>query len=141
MRSIAQELSKTDVERFREKLEAHRTEAKQLLRRTEEEQRGLAAGRTPELGDFCIESAAREDLLERVSQQRRLLSRIERSLERIHSGTFGECMTCGEEIPCKRLNAMPWTEYCLQCQDERERMTRLPRLPATTTFGRSQRVA
>jgi len=138
MKSIEQELSKTDVEQFREKLELQRAEAKQLLRRTEEEQKALAADRPPELGDFCIESAAREYLFERVSQQRRLLNRIERSLEHIRSGTFGECITCGEEIPRKRLNAMPWTEYCLQCQDERERRTRLR---SAVAFGRHQRVA
>jgi len=125
MKSIAQKLRKTDVERFREKLESQRAETKQLLHRTEGEQKGLAGDRPPELGDFCIESAAREYLFERVSQQRRLLNHIERSLERIHSGTFGECITCGEEIPRKRLDAMPWTEYCLHCQDERERTTRL----------------
>lgn len=138
MRPMAQKLRKTDVKRLREKLELQRAETKQLLHRTEEEQKGLAGERPPELGDFCTESAAREYLFERVSQQRRLLNRIERSLERIHSGTFGECITCGEEIPRKRLNAMPWTEYCLPCQDERERMTRLS---STIAFGRPQRVA
>ena len=139
MKSIAQRLSKTDVERFRDQLESQRAEAEHLLRRTaEEQQKGLAANRPPELGDFCIESAAREYLFERVSQQRRLLNRIESSLERIRSGTFGECIACGEQIPRKRLDAMPWTEYCLQCQDERERMTRLP---SAMAFVRPQRVA
>jgi RNA polymerase-binding transcription factor len=138
MKSITQTLSKTDVKRFRDQLESQRAEAEHLLRRTEEEQKGLAAGRPPELGDFCIESATREYLFERVSQQRRLLNRIERSLEHIRSGTFGECIACGEEIPRKRLDAMPWTEYCLQCQDERERMTRLP---SAIAFVRPQRVA
>jgi DnaK suppressor protein len=138
MKSIAQRLSKTDVERLRDQLKSQRSEAERLLRRSEEEQKGLAADRPPELGDFCIESATREYLFERVSQQRRLLNRIERSLERIRSGAFGECIACGEEIPRKRLDAMPWTEYCLQCQDERERMTRLP---SAIAFVRPQRVA
>lgn len=138
MKSMAQRLGKTDVERFREKLESQRAETKQLLRRTEEEQKGLAGYRPPEFGDFCTESAAREYVFERVTQQRRLLNRIERALERIHSGTFGECITCGEEIPAKRLNAMPWTEYCLHCQDEHERTTRLS---STIVLGRPQRAA
>lgn len=138
MKSIEQKLSTTDVERFRKELESQRTEAEQLLRRSEEEQKALAADRAPELGDFCIESAAREYLFEQISQQRRRLNRIERSLEHIRSGTFGECITCGEGIPRKRLNAMPWAEYCLQCQDERERTTRLR---STVAFGRHQRAA
>jgi RNA polymerase-binding transcription factor DksA len=76
MKSIAQQLRRTEVERFKEKLEAQRAEVKLLLRRTEEEQKGLATDRPPEMGDFCIESAAREYLFERVSQQRQLLGRI-----------------------------------------------------------------
>jgi DnaK suppressor protein len=138
MKSIAEKLTNTDVERFKEKLEAQRAEVIQLLRHTEEEQKGLGADRPPELGDFCIESAAREYLFERVSQQRQLLGRIERSLERIHSGTFAECITCGKEIPGKRMNAMPWTEYCVRCQEKRERMTRSP---AVIASGTPQRVA
>ena len=135
---MAQKLRKTDVEQFREKLESQRAETRELLHRTEEEQEGLAEDRPPELGDFCIESTAREYVFERLSQQRRLLNRIERSLERMHCGTFGECISCGEEISRKRLNAMPWTEYCLDCQDERERMTRLS---SRIAFGRPQRAA
>lgn len=138
MKSITQTLSRTDMEQFTEKLESQKAEARRLLRRAEEEQKGLAVDRPPELGDLCIESAARDYLFERVSQQRRLLNLIERSLGRIHSGTFGKCISCGEEIPHKRLNAVPWTEYCLQCQDERERNTRLP---STIVFNRRQRAA
>ena len=137
MKPIAQKLNKTDIERFRESLELQREEAREFLRRAEEEQRGLDTDRPPELGDFCVESATREYLFERASQQRRLLNRIERALQRMQAGTFGECIVCGEEIQRKRLAAMPWTECCLQCQDERERMARSQSLQ----FDRPQRVA
>lgn len=138
MRYMAQKRKKMDVEQFREKLELQKAETREWLHRTEEEQKGLAEDRPPERGDFCIESTAREYVFARLSQQRRLLNRIERSLERIHCGTFGECTSCGEEISHKRLNAMPWTEYCLHCQDERERLTRLS---SSIAFGRPQRAA
>lgn len=138
MKSIAQTLSRTNVEQFTETLESQKAEARQLLRRAEEEQKGLAVDRPPELGDLCTKSAARDYLFERVSQQRRLLNLIERSLGRIHSGTFGKCISCGEEIPHKRLSAVPWTECCLRCQDERERNTRLP---STIASRHRQRVA
>lgn len=137
MKAIAQKLTKTDMERFRENLELQREEAREFLRRAEEEQRALDTDRPPELGDFCVESATREYLFERASQQRRLLNRIERALQRMQAGTFGECIVCGEEIQRKRLAAMPWTECCLQCQDERERMAR----SQSFQFDRPQRVA
>lgn len=137
MKPIAQKLNKTDMERFRENLELQREEAREFLRRAEEEQKALDTDRPPELGDFCVESATREYLFERASQQRRLLNRIERALQRMQAGTFGECIVCGEEIQRKRLAAMPWTECCLQCQDERERMAR----SQSFQFDRPQRVA
>ncbi len=139
MKPIVQKLNKTDMERFRDELELRRGEARELLRRAEEEQRALDTDRPPELGDFCVESATREYLFERASQQRRLLNRIERALQRMQTATFGECVTCGEEIQRKRLAAMPWTERCLQCQDERERLARSQ--PPSFQFDRSQRVA
>ncbi len=140
MKPITQKLNKSDIERFKEKLEVQRGEARELLRRAEEEQRGLDTDRPPDLGDFCVASATREYLFERASQQRRLLNRIERALQRIQAGTFGECITCGEEIKRKRLEVMPWTECCLQCQDERERMARASHSPSFQ-YGRPQRVA
>ena len=120
MKSATQKLSRMEIQRFQEKLESQRREAREFLCRAEQDQKELDADRPPELGDFCIESATREYLFERASQHRRMLNRIERALQRIHEGSFGECATCGEEIQRKRLMAMPWTECCLHCQDERE---------------------
>jgi hypothetical protein len=67
MKSVSQQLSKTDVDQFRKKLESQEAEATKLLRHTEEEQKGLAADRPPELDDFSIASGAREYLFERVN--------------------------------------------------------------------------
>jgi DnaK suppressor protein len=139
MKAITQKLNKMEIERFREKLELQRREARDLLHRAEKEQKALDTDRPPELGDFCVESATREYLFERASQQRRLLNRIERALERIQGAAFGECIICGDEIPRKRLTAVPWTDFCLRCQDERERAARSQ--SSSFQFGRSQRVA
>jgi RNA polymerase-binding transcription factor DksA len=40
---------------------------------------------------------------------------IEGALERIAVGTYGVCVRCGAEIPTERLEAVPWTPYCLAC--------------------------
>jgi len=139
MKSSTQRVTKTDVERFRQKLESQREEARQFLRQAEEEQKGLEAARPAELGDFCVVTATREYLFERASQQRHRLNRIERALQKIQAGTFGECVSCGAGIQHKRLTGMPWTEYCLGCQNERERMAMLH--SPMVQFSRPQRVA
>jgi DnaK suppressor protein len=51
------------------------------------------------------------------SQERGLLELIDSALSRITDGTFGECEHCGQEIGTKRLAAIPWSGYCITCQE------------------------
>jgi len=43
---------------------------------------------------------------------------IEEALDRIQSGDYGVCLSCEEQIPTKRLQALPWARYCVACQEE-----------------------
>jgi len=36
-------------------------------------------------------------------------------------GSFGECISCGKEINAKRLEAVPWTRHCIECQEKLEK--------------------
>jgi DnaK suppressor protein len=51
------------------------------------------------------------------SQERAQLALIDSALSRIRDGTFGDCEHCGQEIGGKRLAAIPWTRYCITCQE------------------------
>jgi DnaK suppressor protein len=121
MNSTIRTSGSLQLRHFKAILDAHRDETLDRLRRSEAEQRGLDRERPAEAADFCVESAGREDLFERISNQRRLLQRIEAALRRIEYGTFGECTACGGEIKPKRMEIMPWTEYCVRCQEDFER--------------------
>ena len=46
-----------------------------------------------------------------------LLALVDAALKRISQGTFGMCLNCGQEIGGKRLEAIPWTRYCITCQE------------------------
>jgi DnaK suppressor protein len=46
---------------------------------------------------------------------------IEAALRRIADGTYGICVACADDIPRKRLEALPWTDCCLRCQEIAER--------------------
>lgn len=37
-------------------------------------------------------------------------------LRRIEQGTFGRCTNCGGDINRRRLDAVPWTPLCIECQ-------------------------
>ena len=45
---------------------------------------------------------------------------VDGALDRIREGTFGECIACGTEINPKRLEAVPWTRHCIECQEKVE---------------------
>ena len=51
----------------------------------------------------------------------RKLNLIDAALERLDRGDFGECRECGEDIPRKRLNVIPWAAHCVACQERFER--------------------
>jgi DnaK suppressor protein len=131
-----------DVERLREKLEFQRHETRQFLRHLDQEARSLDAEAAQDSADRCVISLSKEALFERSSQRRTVLGLIEAALKRIADGSFGTCVGCGDEIQDQRLQALPWTQFCLRCQGELEEKigtslsTRTP-IPATATSRRA----
>ena|SRR5579872_1336696 len=113
-------MKQVDVERLRQKLEFQRREAQQFLRRMEQEARSLDAEATQDCADRCVFSVSKESLFERSSQRRTVLRLIEAALRRIADGSFGTCVGCGNEVQDQRLQALPWTQFCLRCQGELE---------------------
>src|SRR5215831_12927525 len=57
-----------------------------------------------------------------------VLQQVRGALGRIEDGTFGRCLVDGGLIEPKRLDAMPWTPYCLKHQQLLEAAAR-PRTP------------
>ncbi len=51
---------------------------------------------------------------------RDILNKIDDSLNRIETGTYGVCADCNEEIPLERLEAIPYADSCIHCQTEKE---------------------
>jgi len=43
------------------------------------------------------------------------LRAIERALARIDNGSYGRCQSCGNDIATARLNALPYTDHCIEC--------------------------
>lgn len=46
---------------------------------------------------------------------------IDNALTKLNAGSFGLCECCGCNIAIKRLQAMPWGRYCIECQTEAEK--------------------
>jgi RNA polymerase-binding protein DksA len=54
------------------------------------------------------------------AEGREELKLIETALERMTAGTFGTCQKCGEEVQAARLEAVPYTRYCINCASQME---------------------
>ncbi len=46
---------------------------------------------------------------------------VERALQRLDGGTYGDCLECGEPIPLERLLVLPAASRCTACQSAGER--------------------
>jgi len=75
----------------------------------------------PDTIDQATSGYEKESLLQRSNKEQQLLQAVESALGRIRDGRFGQCVTCRNEIDPKRLQAVPWTPYCIQCQEDFER--------------------
>lgn len=53
-------------------------------------------------------------------RERKLINKIQRTLNKIEEGTFGVCEDCGGEISEDRLKVRPFTSQCIQCKTEME---------------------
>jgi DnaK suppressor protein len=69
-----------------------------------------------DLGDQATTAYTREFLFELGNGDRRLLKEVLVALRKLDEGGFGECERCGEAIAEKRLDALPFARYCIDCQ-------------------------
>lgn len=107
-------MEKAQIARLQEILSKKRDELRRVLSK-EESQDAHDFGRDE--GDRANFSQSKEMTFRQKAQDRGLLVMVEGALSRIESGTFGECMSCGQEISSKRLDAVPWSRYCITCQE------------------------
>jgi DnaK suppressor protein len=98
----------------RESLFSQVTEAEMSSR-----ERDLEATQDP--ADMAANAYTKELLISMSANDRKLLQLIDEALVRVEGGGYGECVNCGEPVSEKRLDAVPWTRYCLKCQDLQER--------------------
>jgi RNA polymerase-binding protein DksA len=71
-----------------------------------------------ELGSDAFEKDLEINL---TSSESDILQLIEGALRKIENKKFGRCESCSKPIPMKRLKAIPYTRYCIECQKKAEK--------------------
>lgn len=96
----------------KERLEAQLSELSARLRRIEQD---LAEPLNADSSEQAVEMEDDASLEAQGLMLRRQIASIDRALERIANGTYGECVRCGGEIAPARLEARPEAGLCIEC--------------------------
>ena len=115
------ELSKNDLKKFKHQLTTLRSE---LLKASET---GQVAEEVVELDQARVGRLSRMDAMQAQAmsvetgrRRRQQLVDIEKALERIEAGDYGECLECGDVILPGRLEANPAATLCIACAEALE---------------------
>jgi DnaK suppressor protein len=114
-------MDKRKVKTYRDRLLSRRESLFSQVTEAEMSSRERDLEATQDPADMAANAYTKELLISMSANDRVLLQLIEEALARVERGEFGECINCGEPVSEKRLDAVPWTRYCLKCQDLQER--------------------
>ena len=106
-------MKEADMAQYRALLRAKREEIAGTPRQRED----IWIVRSNEQIETVQLAGEREFAVRVLEHQSKLLMQIGAALKRIDDGEFGICLECEEPISPKRLAAVPWAIYCLQCQE------------------------
>ena len=110
-------MNRTELEKYKRILEAKQGELSRGLRNRED----IAIEKTPDAIDEVQLAGERELAIRTLDRESSLLRNVRLALARIADGSYGVCLHCDEDIKPKRLDAVPWTPYCIRCQEAADR--------------------
>lgn len=108
-------MSEAQLDHFRKILEAWRNQLREEVDRTMSHMQDEAANfpdpvdRAAQEEEFSLELRTRD-------RERKLIKKIEKTLQLIEEDDFGYCDTCGIEIGIRRLEARPTADQCIDCK-------------------------
>ena len=90
---------------------------------TEDQQRRLESAM--DVGDQALMDLERELGISLLEMRNRRRQQIDEALARLTEGTYGLCAECGIEISEKRLQAVPFAKFCVECQTREELLEKI----------------
>ncbi len=116
-------LKKSEIEAFKQQLQLMRKQLTQSLRNVSEEVKSKdeAKGYSQHQADEGTDDFDQRISIEVSVEEQGLIRKIDRALEKIEEGTYGVCDISGNEIPIKRLEAIPYANMTVQAQEKLEK--------------------
>ena len=110
-------MSKTERNKYKAVLESKAAELARGLGNRD----GIEIEKAADPLDEVQSAGERELAIRNLHHEWNLLRKVRRALVRVDGGTFGACLHCDAGINSKRLAAVPWTPYCIGCQEAADR--------------------
>lgn len=109
---------------FRKILNAWRLELMQEVDRTVDHMK-VDTGSHPDPSDRATQECDIGMELRTRDRERKLLTKIEKTLKKIDEHEYGYCESCGVEIGVRRLEARPTADLCIDCKTRQEELERI----------------
>ena len=106
-------MQKSEYKRYRAALETRQAELARGLRKRDE----IAIEKTADALDEVQFATERELAIRNLDRESGMLRAVRAALARMDEGVYGACIHCEEDIKPKRLEAVPWAAYCVNCQE------------------------
>ena len=110
-------MTRSELNEYRNVLEVQQAELVQLIRNRD----GIAIEKSADTLDEVQNATERELAIRSLDRDSNMLRNVRGALRRVENGSFGVCLHCEEDISPKRLAAVPWTTFCIQCQEIADR--------------------
>jgi DnaK suppressor protein len=111
-------MNKTILKDIKKKLLSER---ELLIEKLKDNDLSVDDSETPDPVDLAVRNYSKNVMLAVSENESKQLTLIDEALLRIDDNEYGECQNCENEINPKRLAAIPWARYCLDCQALLER--------------------
>jgi RNA polymerase-binding transcription factor DksA len=119
-------MTRSELQHYRDKLQelARRLHGDvtglrdETLRTTGGEASGNLSNAPMHPADLGTDNFEHETNLGLLALQGQTLVEVGAALDHIRQGTYGKCQECGQQISRSRLEALPYTPYCIECAHE-----------------------
>ncbi len=115
-------MTKQELNKYKTTLEIKKRELEAVVSNRE----AIAIEKSPDALDEVQHAAERELAIRNLDRESNLLRNVRSALRRFDDQSYGVCLHCEEEISPKRLAAVPWTAYCIRCQEMADRNRERP---------------
>jgi len=107
-------MSKFNLNDVKEKLQTQRD---LLIQKLKGSDLSIDDAETPDPVDLAVRNYSKNVQLAVSENESRQLTLIDEALLRIGDEEYGTCLNCEKDINQKRLAAIPWARFCLDCQE------------------------